>query len=662
MVSAMPHPLWFELAAALCIAASGIPACLRRSSVVPSLLRATTLNGVGSALGLFGLVLYARGGAAESLRLGALPIGALSFGIDGLSALFLVPVLVISTLGSHYGASYWRDEEHPHGGRRLRLCWGVMTAAMMGVVLARDSIMFLVAWEAMALAGFFLICSEEELPEVRQAAWTYLVATHAGTLCLVGFFALLGHTSGSSALWPSLVVGAGSGLATALFALGVAGFGLKAGLVPLHVWLPGAHANAPSHVSALLSGVLLKMGVYGIVRVCGLLIEPPLWWGGSLLVVGALTAVFGIALAVAQQDLKRLLAYSSIENIGVIAIGVGLASLGRSLGREECVVLGLGGALLHALNHSLFKPLLFFCAGGVLHATGSRQISSLGGLARTMPRSFALFAVGAVAICGLPPLNGFAGELLLYVGLLRTAGSDAGQGGAWASAAVPALALTGALALAAFVKVLGIAFVGTPRTPAAARAHDPGPGMLVPMAVLAAACVAIGLAPVATAPLLRAAIGAWDPVLESQTSLAALVPLYDLSLMGLVLMAGAALVAGFVLRRVPARADRLTWDCGYARPTPRMQYVAESFSELLVGLFDWAVRPRRQRPELTRLFPPRSHFASEVRDPVLGRIVEPLAAAVGRGLSPVRALQRGPIQLYLFYVFLIVVILLMVAP
>ena len=213
-----------------------------------------------------------------------------------------------------------------------------------------------------------------------------------------------------------------------MFALGIAGFGLKAGLMPLHVWLPGAHANAPSHVSALLSGVLLKIGVYGVVRVCGLLPDPPVWWGGALLGIGAVSGVLGIALAVAQQDLKRLLAYSSIENIGIIAIGVGLASIGRSLGRADLVALGLGGALLHVLNHSLFKPLLFLAAGSVLHATGTRRISSLGGLARTMPHTFALFALGAVAICGLPPLNGFASELLLYLGLLRAAAVDPAHG------------------------------------------------------------------------------------------------------------------------------------------------------------------------------------------------------------------------------------------
>ena len=335
-------PVAIELVAALCIGLSGAPGFLRRRAPGAGQGIATALNLIGSAIGCAGLVLYARAGDTQPLLLAALPIGRAAFALDGLSALFLIPMLSVSALGSLYGGRYWRAEEQRDGGRRLRLCWGIMTAAMMTVVLARDAIVFLFAWELMALAGFFLIATEEEREEVRQAAWIYLVATHAGTLCLLGFFALLGHAQGSSALWPTSLTGSPGWLASALFALGIVGFGMKAGLMPLHVWLPGAHANAPSHVSALLSGVLLKAGIYGVVRVCGLLPEPPIWWGAALLGIGALSGVLGIALAVAQQDLKRLLAYSSIENVGIIVIGVGLASIGRSLGRADLVALGLG--------------------------------------------------------------------------------------------------------------------------------------------------------------------------------------------------------------------------------------------------------------------------------------------------------------------------------
>jgi hydrogenase-4 component B len=653
-------PVAIELLAAACIGLSGVPgyAGLPKRAAQWT---ATALNLVGSALGCAGLVLHGRGSGTQPVVLGPLPIGRAAFDLDGLSALFLVPMLLISALGSLYGEGYWRAEARADGGRPLRLWWGIMTAAMMAVVLARDAIAFLFAWELMALAAFFLIATEEERDEVRRAAWIYLVATHAGTLCLIAFFALLGRAEGSSALWASSLSDASGWLATALFALGLVGFGLKAGLVPLHVWLPGAHANAPSHVSALLSGVLLKAGIYGLVRVCGLLPGPPVWWGATLLAIGALSGVLGIAWAVAQQDLKRMLAYSSIENVGIVAIGVGLATIGRSLGRADLVVLGLGGALFHALNHSLMKPLLFFAAGSVLHAAGTAQLSLLGGLGRAMPRTFALFCLGAVAICGAPPLNGFASELVLYVGLLRVAAADSAEGWVWASLAAPALATIGALAVAGFVKVAGIAFAGTPRSQAGLAAHDPGRAMQAPMIALGAACVLLGLLPGAAVPLLQRAVAAWDPALPVP-ALHALLPLGWVSAAGLLLLAAVALLGALFARgRSPGDAAP-TWDCGYAAPTSRMQYVDASFSETLVGLFDWAIRSRRVPPELTGPFPAAAQFRSEVPNAVLDRAVLPLLAAVDRRLSHLRALQRGPVHMYLLYVLLAVVTLLLVAP
>ncbi len=657
----MPSTIVIELAAALCIAFSGVPDLLRRSGATGQRI-ATTLNGIGSALGLAGLLLHARTGEPQAALLGALPVGRASFSLDGLSALFLIPILVISALGSFYGSSYWSEREHPANGRGLRLWWGIMTAAMMVVVLADDAVLFLLAWEVMALAAFFLICTEEERPEVRRASWIYLVATHAGTLCLIAFFALLGHAQGSFALWPSLSREVPTWLPTTLFALGIAGFGLKAGLMPLHVWLPGAHANAPSHVSALLSGVLLKVGIYGVVRVCGLLAEPPVWWGGVLIGLGAVSGVLGIALAMAQQDLKRLLAYSSIENIGIVVIGVGLASIGRSLGLADLVALGLGGALLHVLNHSLMKPLLFFSAGNLLHATGTRQISALGGLARAMPWTSALFLVGALAICGLPPLNGFTSELFLYVGLLRAAVLAGASDWAWAALAAPALALIGALAVACFVKVMGIAFGGAPRTPAAARAHDPGVGMLAPMLALAIGCLLVGLVPTVAVVPLRGALAAWDPRLaDAAPPLGVLVPLAWISAGGVVLIAGALLTAAVLRRRLTRHSTVVTWDCGYAAPTPRMQYGDSSFSETLVGLFHWAVRSRQAPPKLHGAFPTTAQVRSEAPDAVLDCVVLPLMEAADRGLSRLHVLQGGPVQMYLLYVLFAVVAVLLVA-
>jgi hydrogenase-4 component B len=278
-----------------------------------------------------------------------------------------------------------------------------------------------------------------------------------------------------------------------------------------------------------------------------------------------------------------------------------------------------------------------------------------------MPRTFLLFSLGAIAICGLPPLNGFVSELVLYAGLLRATGADPPHAGVWAGLAAPALAMIGALAVAAFVKVVGVAFGGTPRSGAAAHAQDPGPAMLAPMAALAAGCVVLGLVPGLAAPLLRSAVSAWDPALGNDAPrLATLAPLGWASAAGWLLIASVALVAALVRWRPPARAG-VTWDCGYASPTPRMQYVDASFSETLVGLFHWAVRSRRAPPALPGPFPPPSRFSSEVPDAVLDRVVLPLLGAADRGLSRVRVLQRGPVQMYLLYVLLAVVVLLLVA-
>src|SRR5262249_7376243 len=317
---------------------------------------------------------------------------------------------------------------------------------------------------------------------------------------------VLRAVSGSFALNPLDPDHLSPGLTTAIFVLALIGFGLKAGIMPLHVWLPSAHANAPSHVSAIMSGVLIKMGIYGLVRVTSLLPTPPLEWGTGVLGLGVVSGVLGVAYAVGQHDLKRLLAYHSIENIGIIVMGLGLAMIGRSLGRADWVLLGLSGGLLHVWNHALFKALLFLSAGSVIHATHTREIDRFGGLAKNMPRTAIFFLIGAVAICGLPPLNGFVSEFLIYLGLFSTLGNGNGWSFAAVAFAAPALALIGALAVACFVKVYGTVFLGTARTEQADHVRESPPNMICPMAVLAACCFFIGMAPLVLTPILNAAV------------------------------------------------------------------------------------------------------------------------------------------------------------
>ena len=357
-----------------------------------------------------------------------LPGGGLTFTLDRLSAFFLVPVFVVAGLGSVYGEGYWAEAHHPKNGRKLRLFYGLATAGLALVMVAGDAWSFLVGWEIVSLAAFFLVTTDQDDAAALRAGWIYFVSAHAGTLILFAMFALLRDATGAWLLAPSAALGS-SPLLTPILLLALAGFGLKAGVIPLHVWIPDAHAAAPSHVSALLSGVVLKMGIYGLVRVLSMLPAYPTWLGLALVALGVTSGVLGVVMALAQHDLKRLLAYHSIENIGIILIGLGVGALGMAQRRLDWAVLGFAGGLLHVWNHAAFKALLFHAAGAVIHATGTREIDALGGLFRRMRFTGAAFLVGAVAICGLPPLNGFVSEWLISLASFRALTNASGGAG-----------------------------------------------------------------------------------------------------------------------------------------------------------------------------------------------------------------------------------------
>jgi hydrogenase-4 component B len=434
-----------------------------------------------------------------------------------------------------------------------------------------------------------------------------------------------------------------------LFWLALFGFGVKAGLFPLHVWLPSAHANAPSHVSAILSGVAIKMGIYGLVRFSGWLPVPESV-GWVVAGLGVTSAVLGVAFALGQHDLKRLLAYHSVENIGIILIGLGFALIAAARGGAGWGALALAGGLLHVWNHGLFKGLLFLGAGSVLHATGTREMSRLGGLWRTMPRTAVLFGLGAAAISGLPPLNGFVSEWLVYLGLFEAASAR----GVVAWAAVPAamlLGMTGALALACFVKVCGVVFLGLPRSRAAERAHECGPSMRAAMTVLAAACLGIGLVPVLFWPLVVRAVVVWRPEWAAATPV---VPLGTLGLVHSMLAVLAVLAVVFLRWRVKRNGvvRAVTWDCGYAAPTARMQYTAGSFAGIVTGWFAWILRPRLHAHPVTGLFPRSAALDQHTPETVLEEVVEPAATLVMRLSTAVRRLQHGRMSAYILYLLL----------
>lgn len=654
---------WLVLWGIVVAAASGVPGLFVDRTSTIGQRAAMLLAALGSALGLGGIAIFwATGDSKAIVQPWPIPGAEFNVAMDGLSAVFLLPIFLISLLGNVYGLAYWMQREHPRNGRKLRLFYGTMTAGMALLTIARNGILFLFGWEIMALSAYFLVTSEDHEPEVREAGWLYLVATHTATLCLFALFALLRTANDSFALVAVPQDRLTSGTATAIFILAVVGFGVKAGIIPLHVWLPSAHAAAPSHVSAFMSGVLIKMGIYGLVRITSLLPNPPLEWGGIILGLGVVSGVLGVAFAIGQHDIKRLLAYHSIENIGIIVMGLGLALLGRTLGRTDWIVLGLCGALLHVWNHALFKALLFLSAGSVIHTTHTRDIDHLGGLAKRMPWTALAFLIGAVSICGLPPLNGFVSEFLIYLGLFHTLENTKTPSFAAMSFAAPALALIGALAVACFVKVYGAVFLGTARSEHAQHAHESSRAMLAPMTVLIACCLLIGLAPLAVAPLLAQGVSAWTPEIpDAAPRLLALAPLGWITIVGLgLVVALLAVGSAFWIRlRYSVVAKGNTWGCGYVAPTPRMQYTASSFAEILVGLFAWLLRPCTHSPQHLSLFPRPTDFHSSMPDTVLDGAVLPAFRFTGRLFSWFRVFQQGSIQTYLLYLFLALIILLL---
>jgi hydrogenase-4 component B len=651
---------WF-VAGMLLTALSGVPGLFadrfgRGGERLACLL---VMVGVTSAAGGV-IVTLVSGAPALLMRPWSVPGGELALRLDPLAAIFILPLCLVVGAGAVYGLGYWPQRDHPGNGRRFRFFFGLLGASMLLVLAADNSLLFLFAWEVMAVAAFFLVTTEQEKAEARRAGFIYLVSAHAGALALFAMFALIAQETGS--LHFPAAVSLTSGSATLLFLLGLFGFGFKAGLMPLHIWLPIAHAAAPSHASALLSGIVLKTGIYGLLRLLSFFAVIPAWWGWTVLLLGAVSGILGVALALAQHDLKRLLAYHSVENIGIITTGIGLALLGRSFGMPGLILLGMAGALLHVINHGLFKSLLFFSAGSVVHATGTREIDRYGGLLRHQPWTAICFLGGAVAICGLPPFNGFVSEWLIY---LAAFGASRGESLSLRLAvlAAPALALIGGLAVACFVKVFGVTFLGAPRTPqAAAVHHDAVPSMRGPMLTLLVACAWIGLLPGTLAPLLQNAVTAWVPLPKEAALMAPLAPLPLVGAVGWVLLLYLAGLGWWLHRRTrQAPRDVSTWGCGYLAPTPRMQYTASSFADFLVGQFRFGLWTERHGGKVKGFFPQPGEFASHTPDAVLDRILVPGFRRLARGCCWLRAhVQNGRVPTYLMYVAVTLLVLLVV--
>lgn len=629
------------------VAALVVRASLLRNRLVIVLLIA---GSAVAAVPAFGVL---TGGAPLLARWpSALPGGDWVIGMDPLSAVFVLVMVLVGGACAVFGVGYMRGSNGSDRSPASHAAVAVLLVSLSVVVSAQSVVLFLVAWELMAIASFLLIMTDHTHADVRRAGIIYLVVTHTATLALFVMFAL--WTRASSDWTFASLAAAGTGTAwgqAALLGCALFAFGIKAGLVPAHFWLPPAHAAAPSHVSAIMSGLVIKTGIYGLMRVVLLAGPPPTWWGWTLLIAGAASALLGVLWALAQHDIKRLLAYHSVENIGIICMGLGLGALGTSYARPPIAVIGYGAALLHTVNHALFKSLLFLAAGAVQRATGTRHLEELGGLARRMPATWGAFAIGAVAIVGLPPLNGFVSEWLLFLGLLGAA--PATNAVRLSVLGAPLLAVVGGLALACFTKVAGVAFLGTARSGGAAAAREVGIGLMAPTWTLAFACAAIGLfAGSAVAPILHVAglfvgPGATVAVVGSAIDGARAVTAFAAVLIGVVALV-AVLRARF-LRRVVVRQGP-TWACAFPAQTPRMQYTASSFANPIIRIFGGLAGVREHRGATV--------YHSSARDLVLDDLTLPAWRGIQRLALRLRPMQQGRLHVYLLYVIAALVALL----
>lgn len=641
---------------------------------VAGLLRPRALGWVSAALFPLGAVLglalaiLVAPALFEAPATRILPLGlpALPFHarLDALSAFFLLLLGLVAAAISIFASGYFRRGEGTAPGLQC-LWYHLFLASMALVMLADDAYFFMVAWESMALASYFLVTSDHRLAEVRRAGYLYLLLAHLGAASILLCFGALQGGSGAYTFASMREMSSGSGLLTAAFLLALAGFGAKAGLLPLHAWLPEAHPAAPSPVSALMSAVMLKTAVYGLLRVSFDLIAFPLWWWGVVaLAVGLASALFGAVHAAVQTDMKRLLAYSSIENIGLIVSGLGLALLFRSFGMAALAALALTATLYHCLNHAFFKSLLFLCTGSVLHATRERSLGRLGGLIHRMPWVAWTALVGTIAIAGLPPLNGFVSEWLLLQAFLFSPNLPHSYLNMLVPIAAAAIALTAALSGYVMVKFYGIVFLGQPREAALATARDAGRRERVGLAGLAAGCLLLGLLPAtvieALDPITRMLIG--HGIADSARGWLFLAPIdparasYSPLLFLLVIALLVTIVWLTVRRFYHGRVRRaVPWDCGYPHLNARMQDTAQGFGQPVRQIFAPFFRVEGEAPAPQDV---RPHYAERAEDRLWYWLYVPVVRLVDRVTSLVTVLQRGRISVYLLFSFITLLVLL----
>jgi len=626
----------------------------------------------GLALAVFGLRAVWDPAASTTLLLG-FPDMPFHVRIDPLAGFFLFLLGAVSTGISVYAAGYFRDEA-PGRLALIGLQYFVFLASMAMVILADDAYLFMVAWETMALASYFLVTTDHQHGAIRSAGFLYLLIAHLGALAILLCFGILHGGRGDYTFAALRTTDLTPFWATVAFLLAFFGFGAKAGMIPLHAWLPEAHPAAPSPVSALMSGIMIKTAIYGMVRVIFDLIGGVRWeWGVIVLVIAAGTTLFGVLYALMQHDLKRLLAYHSVENIGIILLGLGMSLVFIGFGHPVAGALGLIAALYHTLNHAVFKGLLFLGAGSILHARGLRDLNDMGGLARTMPRTALFFLVGALAISALPPLNGFVSEWLTFQVALQAPILGHSVVRSLLPLFAATLALAGALTAMCFVKVYGIAFLGQPREPRHPsrepdmhRGGDGGPMEQFGMAWLAAGCIALGIFPVAMLTVLnRVAASVTGTGLSTQALASGwlwLVPTtpaqasYSPAIFLVVIVGVVVLTALLVHRFYHGRVRRShPWDCGFPEQTSRMQDTADAFGQPIRHVFGPVYLMTRSLPGPDDASP---RFMLKIEDRHWYWIYLPVARLAEFVSARVAFLQQGRIGIYLLYSFLTLIALL----
>ena len=586
--------------------------------------------------------------------------------LDALSAFFLLLLGAASFGITLYATGYFRSMPGGTLGL-LSLEYHVFLASMALVLVADDAYLFMVAWESMALSSYFLVTTDHKIPEIRSAGYLYLLLAHVGAIAILLCFGVMQGGHGDFTFAAMRANPLTEFWASAAFLLALFGFGAKAGLLPLHVWLPEAHPAAPSPVSALMSGVMLKTAIYGLLRVTFDLLPMQLWWWGVLLLtLGLVTAFFGVVFAAVQSDMKRLLAYSSIENIGLIMVGIGLGLLFHSYKMGPLAALAITAALYHCLNHAFFKGLLFLGTGSVLHATGERNLGRLGGLMRRMPWVAWLTLVGTLAIAGLPPLNGFVSEWLLLQAFLLTPGLPHSYLNMLVPVAAAALALAAALAAYVMVKFYGIVFLGQSREEKLSTAHDAGVWEKLGMAWLALGCLLLGLFPVSVILRLDAVTqlisGHTLGATAAQTGWLFLTPMaperasYS-PLFFLIVIATVVALTFFTVRRFyHGRLKRgPAWDCGYPAQTPRMQDTAEGFGQPIRQIFEFFFKIEREVPNP---FDRQPRYHGKTEDRLWYWLYLPVARLVERASALIGKMQHGRIHVYLMYSFVTLLVLL----